>query len=494
MTTETPQPPAPRRRFGFVALVVAGLVGALVSFGATVLTRPAATTAPSALQVQQQERWQCPMHPTVVQDHPGNCPICGMKLVKMSPASTDSGPERHAEHKVLFYRSPMNPKQTSPTPRKDEMGMDYLPVYADEQSAATVDGLSTVNIDPARQQLIGLTTVAVERGPVGGQWRTVGAVAVDETRVRHVNVKVSGFVEKVFVDYLGKPVRKGDPLFTIYSPELYTAQEEYLLALRTQRSLASAGMQKNGEELVSSARRKLLLWDVSDADIKRLEQRGTAERTLTVYSPISGVVVRKDVVDGMKLDAGAMPYEIVDLSEVWVLADVYENELRFVKRGMKATLHLKAFPDRPFEGKVAFIDPLLDPKTRTVKVRLEFANPNGDLRPEMFGEVILHGESHQGLRVPTDAVIDSGTRKVVFVSLGEGKFQPREVKLGEDDGTYVEVLEGLSDDEKVVTRANFLVDSESRLKASLSAMPAKPAAPEEPRTPAPSTDHAHGGM
>ncbi|ACG75436.1 efflux transporter, RND family, MFP subunit [Anaeromyxobacter sp. K] len=440
---------------------------------------------------EQKPQYQCPMHPSVVQDHPGDCPICGMKLVKVDGGG---GAGAKGERKILFYRSPMDPKQTSPTPRKDEMGMDYLPVYSDEGGgAADVEGLATVSIDPSRQQLIGLRTAQVTRGTVGGAWRTVGRVAVDETRVKHVNVKIPVYVERIYVDFVGKPVKRGEPLFSVYSPDLLAAQEELLLALRTQGTLAGSRA-VGGDALVEAARRKLQLWDVPPAEIRKLEETGKPTKTLTFYSPISGVVVKKDVVEGMKLDAGAMPYEIVDLSQVWVLADVYERELRNVKVGLPATLTLNAFPNHPFKGKVSFIDPLLDPKTRTVKVRLAFANPTGELRPEMFGEVVLQGKAREGLRVPADAVIDSGTQSVVFVALEEGKFQPRAVKLGASDGTSVEVVSGLHEGEKVVTRANFLIDSESRLRASLAALAPSGGAPAAPAAATPAdAGKASGG-
>jgi len=398
------------------------------------------------------------------------------------PVASQSG--ETAERKVLFYRSPMNARQTSPIARKDEMGMDYLPVYEGEANdAPTVPGMATVDIDPSRQQLIGLKTVEVKAGPIGGAWRTVGRIAIDETRVRHINLKVPGFVERVYVDFVGKRVKKGDPLFSIYSPELLSAQEEFLLALKTRGALAKAGgaVMGDGETLVAAARRKLALWDVPPSEIDRIARDGQPTKTLTFYSPLAGVVTRKDIVEGMKLDAGAMPYEIVDLSSVWVLADVYESELRFIKEGMTATLMLTAFPNREFTGAVVFIDPLLDPKSRTVKVRLTFPNPKGDLRPEMFGEVVLHGTPREGLRLQTDAIIDSGTDKVVFVAVGEGKFQPRRVKLGARDGTFTEILDGLDEGERVVTRANFLIDSESRLRASLAEMSAGPVAVEPAR-------------
>jgi len=365
----------------------------------------------------------------------------------------------------------MDPKQTSPTPRKDEMGMDYVPVYSDEvgTAGATTSGLATVGIDPQRQQLIGLRTAPVTEGPVGGSWRTVGRVAVDETRVHHVSLKFSGFIEQVFVDYVGKQVRAGDALFSIYSPEVASAEEEYLLALRTRASLG-AGASQAGDDLVTAARERLKLWDIPEAEIRRLERTGKAQRTVNLYSPMGGVVTRKDAVMGHRVAEGDAPYEITDLSQVWVLADAYESDLARVRLAMPASLTLQAFPGKEFTGKVIFIDPILDPKTRTAKVRLAFPNPTGELRPEMFGEVTLRTPSRTGLSVPTDAIIDSGTRKVVFVSLGEGKFRPQEVKIGATDGDRSEVLEGLKAGDQVVTRANFLVDSESRLRASLGAL------------------------
>jgi len=299
----------------------------------------------------------------------------------------------------------------------------------------------------------------------------VGRVAIDETHVHHVNVKAGGFVERIYVDFTGMAVKKGQPLFDLFSPELLAVQKEFLLAIKTRKALEKGGLTgKSGDELVDSARERLRLWDVPESEIARLEKTGEARRTLTFVAPMSGVVTKKDVVQGHKLEAGAMPYEVTDLSQLWVLADAYESDLARVKVGMSATLALQAFPNRTFTGKVAFIDPLLDPNTRTAKVRLSFANPSGDLRPEMFGDVVLQGAERQALRIPQDAVIDSGTRKVVFVSLGDGKFQPRDVSLGASAGDQVEVTAGLREGEQVVTRANFLIDSESRLKASLATM------------------------
>jgi Cu(I)/Ag(I) efflux system membrane fusion protein len=469
-TPETTPAPAARRRPAVLALVA--LVGLAAGSATTwLLTRPAGGPGhDQAAGAPAKQQYQCPMHPTIVQDHPGDCPICGMKLVKVARAKDAGAPA--APRKIAFYRNPMDPRQTSPAPAKDDMGMDYLPVYQDELSGGgPVEGLVTVRIDPERQQLIGMRTVEVTTGAIGTSLRTTGRVAVDETRVHHLNVKVSGFVEHVHADFVGRQVRRGEPLFSIYSPELLAAQEELLLALQTQKALAGArGLASDGADLVAAARRKLELWDVSAEDVERIERTGQPERALVIRSPASGVVVKKDVVPGMKVAAGEMPYEIVDLSGIWVLADVYETELQRVKVGAPATLTLKAIPGREYQGRVTFIDPFLDAKTRTAKVRIAFANPSLDLKPEMFGEVVLKSPPRQALRIPADAVIDSGTRSVVFLALGDGKFQPRQVRLGASDGDQVEVLEGLAAGDRIVTRANFLVDSESRLKTSLQAL------------------------
>lgn len=475
MTRTTSPSTAPRRSFGAGALIAALVAGLALGGGAVVLTRGHDHDRGSAAGAvaEQRPKYVCPMHPNIVSDHPGDCPICGMKLVQ-----AQGGPaQRKGVRKIAFYRSPMDPNVTSPTPRKDEMGMDYVPVYEDEAGprGGAVEGLAAVQIDPQRQQLIGLRTADVTRGPIGATWRTVGKLAVDETRVHHVNIKVAGFAEHVYVDYVGKAVQAGDPLFTIYSPDLLSVQQEYLLASRTRKALSDAGggAGSSGDELVSAARERLRLWDIPRAEIERLEKTGKPTRTLTIHSPVSGVVTKKDVVMGHRLNEGDMPYEITDLSKIWVLADAYESDLSRIELGMTASLSLQAFPNRTFRGRVIFVDPILDAKTRTAKIRLEFPNPTGELRPEMFGEVTMQAKERQALRIPADAVVDSGTKKVVFVALPEGKFQPREVRLGAVAGDAVEVVSGLAQGERVVTRANFLVDSESRLRASLAAMGGK---------------------
>jgi Cu(I)/Ag(I) efflux system membrane fusion protein len=305
---------------------------------------------------------------------------------------------------------------------------------------------------------------------VGGEIRTNGRVTIDETRVRKINVKVEGFVERLYVDFVGKPVGKGQPLFSLYSPEFVSAQREYLLALKTQQTLSQGTFQASGNDLLEAARRRLQFWDVPREAIDRLEKTGEPQRTLTLRSPVSGVVTVKNVVEGSRLTPADIPFEITDLSRVWVLADAYETDLGRAKVGMAAELALQSSPGQVFKGRVAFIDPLLDPKTRTAKLRIEFPNPKGELKPELFGEVVLKGQGRKGLLVPRDAVMDSGTLKVAFIALGDGRFEPREVTTGASLGEQIEVLTGLKAGDEVVTRANFLVDSESRLRAALAQM------------------------
>ena len=434
----TPVRPSRLRTIGLLAL------GLIAGVGGTLLLRPGAkedhphAAAPAA--APRKQMFQCPMHPQIIQDHAGSCPICGMDLV---------------------------------------------PMEGEGSAVAGLEGHAAITIDPERQQLIGLRTEKVAEGTVSGELRALGRVVVDETRVRKVNVKVEGFVEKLFVDFVGKPVAKGQPLFSFYSPEFVSAQREYLLALRTQKALSGGSLQGSGSDLLESSRRRLTLWDVPKEVIANLEKTGEVERALTLRSPISGVVTAKNVVEGARITPGDIPFELTDLSHVWVQVDIYEAELGRARVGVPAELTVQAAPGRTYQGRVAFVDPVMDPKTRTARARLEFPNPGGDLKPEMFGEVVLRGQGRKGLIVPLDAVLDAGATKVAFVSLGDGKFEPREVTTGTTVGEKVEIRSGLKAGEEVVVRANFLVDSESRLKAALAHLSEKSAG-----NPAPS-EHKH---
>ena len=494
MSLEFESGPAPSRSpLKLLGVLALGLV---VGAGGAWLLLPGGhvreTPGQAGPQAAKGQKYQCPMHPQIIQDHPGDCPICGMKLVPIA-GSAEPAKSPDGKGKILFYRSPMHPKVTSPTPKKDDMGMDYVPVYESdlEGQGPSVAGRATVTIDHERQQLIGLATAPVLQGNVSGTVTTVGKVAVDETRVRKINVKVDGFIDKLFVDFLGMPVAKGQPLFSVYSPDFVSSQREYLLALKTASDLSKGDFKASGDELLKAAKERLRLWDVPERDIEHLEKTGQVQRDLVLRSPISGVVTAKNVVQGSRVGPGDAPFEITDLSRVWVQADLYEPELSRIRVGSRAEFTLQALPGRTFEGRVAFVDPVLDPKTRTAKARLEFQNPKGELKPEMFGNAVIHGRDKQGILIPLDAILDAGTRKVAFVALGNGRFEPREVVAGRTDGEKVEILSGLVPGEAVVTRATFLVDSESRLRAALAHMSAKPAAAPGPGAPAAAETHRH---
>ena len=438
-----PDPRRTRRRLALLGTLVAGAALGAAGMRLSMHSHREGATANATSPVEKKQIYQCPMHPAITSDHPGECPICGMKLV----------PVRSGGREPASAAKP------------------------DEREVATappVQGLATVAIDPARQQLIGLRTAPVAKGSLGDTWRTVARIQVDPTRVRKTNVKVEGFVERIFVDFVGQSVRKGQPLFSLYSPILLSAENEYVLALQTKDALAKGGAPSaNGDSLIESARRRLELFDVPAPEIERLNRTREPSKTLTLVSPIAGVVTAKNVVQGARVSPGEAPYEITDLSMVWVMADAYEGDLRRIHVGMKATLTLSAYPGRTFPGEVVFVDPLLDPQSRTAKVHLHFVNPRRELKPEMYGEVALETKAKQGLSIPVDAVIRAGNRDVVFVALGQGMLEPRAVELGVKSGERIEVASGLAAGEEVVTRANFLVDSESQLRASLAALGGK---------------------
>jgi RND family efflux transporter MFP subunit len=410
------------------------------------------------------QKWTCVMHPQYISDKPGDCPICNMKLVpQKSDGAPPSSSAKADKPKIAFYRSPMNPSITSPTPRKDEMGMDYVPVYAGDTS---VSGFSTVDIDPQQQRLIGLKTVEAQRGTLAGTIRTTGRIAFDEQRLYKVTARFSGYVEKLHADFTGKFVKKGEPLLSIYSPDLLATEEEYLLTLKSQSKLAQTGL----PDVAQSARDRLRLFGIGASEIDAIAKSGKATRAMTLYAPVSGFITAKTAVAGGKVAPDDPLFEIADLSRVWILADVYEYELPRLRLGQAATLTLSYWPDKRWRGRVSYIFPTVDEQTRTVKVRIEVDNSKTDLKPEMFGDVLIETTARTAVLVPEDAVIDSGTRKLVFVALGEGRLQPREVQVGlHAEGKY-EIRSGLHEGDHVASGASFLLDSESRLKSAVSAM------------------------
>jgi len=395
--------------------------------------------------------------------------------------------------KVLYWVDPMHPAYKSDKPgTAPDCGMDLVPVYEEAPTGAPqekpVAGYSTISVPPERQQAIGVQLGKVEVRDITKTIRAVGRVAFDETLLHQVHAKFEGYVEDLYVDYTGKPVRKGQPLLSIYSPDLLATQQEYLLAFRARqqfRGSSNTDLSRGGTDLYESARQRLLLWDISSGDLDRLEKTGKPRKALTLYSPVSGFVMVKNAVQGARVMPSDSLFEIAGLHRVWVLADVYESEAPFVTVGQSARMSLSYLPGRTWIGKVTFIAPVLDETTRTVKVRVEFANPDGVLKPEMYSEVLLERPLGRVVAVPESAVLTTGTRSIVFVAKGGGQFEPREVEPGAKVDSYYEIREGLAGGEDVVTHANFLVDSESRLKAALTGM-----APAPDKTP-PALPHQH---
>jgi len=331
----------------------------------------------------------------------------------------------------------------------------------------------TVQITPERQQLIGVKFGNVEMKPLEKVIRTVGRVDYDEKRIVTVSPKIGGWIEDLYVDFTGRFVRKGEPLLTIYSPELVSTQEEYLIALRAKRDLAKSSFPEvagSGESLAESAKRRLKLWDISDDQIKALEESGQVKKTLTLHSPFSGFVLEKTAYKGMNVMPGMALYKLADLSVVWLYADIYEYELPFIRLGQQASIQLSYIPGETFTGKAIYIYPSLNPETRTAKVRFEIPNSHERLKPEMYANVEIKVHLGQKLAVPEEAIIDTGLRQMAIVDKGSGYFEPREVKVGSKVEGYYEVIKGLKAGERVVTSANFLIDSESKLKEAVGGM------------------------
>jgi RND family efflux transporter MFP subunit len=378
----------------------------------------------------------------------------------------------------------MDPSVRSAAPAKDSMGMDFVPVYEDELASGGVGGRAVVALSDERRRILGVRSEPVRRTSLARTIRTVGRVSPDERRLHHIHTKYEAYVEHLHVDYTGKFVHKGQPLASLFSPELVATQQEYLLAARAQRQLASSALPavaQGGVDLLEAARRRLLLWDIREEDIARLEKTGEVRRTLDIYSPISGYVTQKMAVHGMRVTPTDTLFDIADLSRLWVLADVYESDLAAVRLGMPAELTLSYLPGRTWRGDVTYIAPTVEEKTRTIKVRIEVDNADGELKPDMFADVNLQSARGTGLVVPESALMRTGERTLVFADLGEGRLEPREVKVGPKVEGGVEVVSGVAEGERVVTAANFLLDSESSLKAALTALsPAAPASVSPP--------------
>jgi Cu(I)/Ag(I) efflux system membrane fusion protein len=362
--------------------------------------------------------------------------------------------------------------------KADDMEMKGLTMESIQKGGKVQEvAPGTVQISPEKQQLIGVKFGIVEMRPLEKVIRTVGRIDYDEKRIVTVSPKIGGWIEDLYVDFTGRFVKQGEPLLTIYSPELVSTQEEYLIALRAKRDLSKSPFPEvvgSGDSLAESAKRRLKLWDINDDQIKNLEETGKAKKTLTLYSPFSGFVLEKAAYKGMNVMPGVALFKLADLSVVWLYADVYEYELPFVRLGQQASVQLASMPGETFTGRAIYIYPSLNPETRTAKVRFELPNSHGKLKPEMYANVEIKVHLGQKLTVPEGAIIDTGLRQLAIIDKGNGYFEPREVKVGSKVDNYYEVIKGLKAGERVVTSANFLIDSESKLKEAVGGMAGMP--------------------
>ena len=430
-----------------------------------------------------------------------------------SPAATGTGGTTGAvasggtagqPHRILYYRNPMGLNDTSPVPKKDAMGMDYIPVYDGD-----VPEGPQVKISLNRLQTLGVKTEAAASRSMSRTIRAVGTIEASERGLYTVSPKFEGWITTLYVNTTGATVKRGQPLLAVYSPELVTAQEEYRVAVQALQAMhdASPETRANMQSLVESGLQRLRNWDIADADLADLRAGKDARRSLLLRSPADGVVIEKAARAGMRFMPGEPLFQIADLSSVWIVANVFEQDLGLVHAGQTATVSLAAYPGREFTGKVTFVYPTVQPETRTARIRIELPNEAALLKPDLYGTVKIEaGETTAAVSVPESAVLDSGTRRVVLIERGGGAFEPREVELGARGDGYVEVIKGLADGDRVVVDGNFLIDAESNLKAALGTLGghaahggtpaasagAKPA-PAMPETATPGVANEHAG-
>ncbi len=428
---------------------------------------------------QTTQLWMSPTDPTFIRDEPG-VDLKGQKLVPFTgelggppaaaPAATAAAPGKQ-ERKIKYWVSPMDPGYIRDKPGKAPCGMDLVPVYEEVGEEAP----GTIKVSPAAIQSMGVTTTKVQVRPLSRITLTVGMVTFDERNLNVITTKMDGWVERLYVRATGDPIRRGQTLLSIYSPELVTTQQEYLLALKNVKTMQKSKIpeyQEGARRLLEAARQRLKLWDIPDSEITHLEQTGAVRKTLTLVSPVNGIVTKRMVTQGMYVKAGMPALEVADLSTIWVDADIYQYELPWIKVGQMVTMTLDYLPGETFQGRIDYIYPYMKEATRTARVRLRFPNPNLKLKPEMFAQVKIESPvTHNAVVVPSDAVLDTGLKQHVFIALGQGRFEPREVKLGVlgNDGMR-EVLSGLKGGEEVVTSAQFMLDSESRFREAVQMM------------------------
>jgi Cu(I)/Ag(I) efflux system membrane fusion protein len=402
--------------------------------------------------------------------------------------------------RILHYVDPMHPAYTSDKPGvAPDCGMKLVPVYADEAAGAKGPApgadlpMGTINISSEKQQLIGVRYGFPEMTASAGSIRAVGKVAFDETRLTRIHSKVEGWIEKVHVDFTGAQVKAGQPLLTIYSPEMLASEQEFLLALKARDILSQSSVREastNSISLVDASRRRLELWDLSAAQIKEVEETGKPIHSVTLYSPAAGFIIARNAFPSQKITPETELYSVADLSRVWIMADVYEADIDKIRMGQSAIIGVPSEPGRSFAARVDYIQPQLDATTRTLKIRLEAPNPNQRLKPEMFVDVDFHISGASRLTVPSDAVMDSGVRKTVFVDRGDGYLEPRAVETGDRFGDRIEIRSGLKMDERIVTSGTFLIDSESQLKSAAGGMAGHQHGGAPSTSEKPQTDHS----
>ncbi len=460
--------------------LMSGIVAVFILSGSLVLTSCSKKTESHRAKSEESgaQLWTCGMDPEVLVDKPGNCPKCGMKLVPVKVASAaEEKPQNSSEkkeRKILYWQAPMDPTEIYDHPGKSKMGMDLVPVYEDQ---AGLSSGGVVKIDPVTVQDMGIRTAVVKRGDFSRTIRTVANIDYNEEKLYTVSPKISGWIEKLYADYTGKIVKKGEPLLEIYSPDLVTTQEEYLLALSNKKAVSQSNfssIREGAESLLKSSLQRLLYWDIPQAEIQRLEKTGQVRKTLRLDSPANGAVIHKNAVEGLFVKAGTNIYKIADLSTVWVYASLYDYEIPWIQQGQMAKMDLSYLPGKTYTGHISYIYPYLDKKARDARIRLEFPNPNLELKPGMYANVYLSGKViKDALLIPSEAVLRTGKRNIVFVVRDKGKFEPREIKIAEEggkDNSLVRVLSGLLEGEEVVTSAQFLIDSESRLQEAIQKM------------------------
>ncbi|MBN8732443.1 MAG: efflux RND transporter periplasmic adaptor subunit [Acidobacteria bacterium] len=458
-----------KRTLAMIALIVTAFTGGWYA------SRQGAPTA----QAPQRKvlHYIDPMHPWYKSDKPGIAPDCNMALV---PVYEDDAAARQARQpdnrKVLYYYDPQRPAYRSNNPGLNpETGDDLVPMYENDPESFSP---GTIQISTEKQQLIGVKTGVAEIASGSRTLRAVGKVTIDERRVHHVHSRTEGWIETVHADYVGRPVKHGELLFTLYSPELFASQQEFLLALRARETMQRSSREEDRRQmdsLVAAARHRLEQWELTPQQIRELEQSRKPVREIPFYSPHAGLITARNAFPHQMAKPDMELYTIVDYSRVWVIADLYEFEAPSVQPGMTGTITSSYTPGRTMPARVTFVQPEVDPMTRTVKVRLELDNPGLALKPDMFVDVEFRLARPAQVMVPSSAVLDSGLRKRVFIDRGDGYFEPREVETGDTSGDRIAIVKGLRAGDRIVVSGNFLIDSESQLKSG-----GQRAAPPEP--------------